>query len=267
MASAVASSSASPVVVTQSATKRSSKRKDRSHSHRSSSKDRHKATSKRDSTSSTTEQKDADAAKDAWKGKKMSGPKESAFRYLYPSIDISIPPALVHDPHRAADELMDTLLMRYVPQMSGVLLSHHNVTFLRQHAKIDSDGAYAIVPAGMTCLVWAPEIGMRLEGQIQLSTPSHVSLLVHGIFNASITSAHLPSTMDPSHSSKDTVYQWHECENGESDVKMENVEGGSSNNDFMADDTGEKSTGYWVNKQTGEKLGGKDGKVVFTVVG
>jgi DNA-directed RNA polymerase I subunit RPA43 len=199
------------------------------------------------------------------KGKKVTGPKESAFRYLYPIIDISIPPALIHDPHRAADELMDTLLMRYVPQMSGVLLSHHNITFLRQYAKIDSDGAYSIIPAGMTCLVWAPEVGMRLEGQIQLSTPSHVSLLVHGIFNASITSAHLPSTMETSHSSKDTVYQWHEFQDGENDVKMEVVQ--DSNGDILADDSGEKSTGYWVSKESGERLGGKDGKVVFTVVG
>lgn len=110
---------------------------------------------------------------------------------------------------------------------------------------------------------------MRLEGQIQLSTPSHISLLVHGIFNASITSAHLPSNFDQSRSSKDTVYQWHEFENGEENVvRMEDVKNEDDiPNESLADDVAEKSTGYWVNKETKEILGGKDGKVVFTVVG
>ncbi|UZJ51689.1 hypothetical protein CBS101457_001009 [Exobasidium rhododendri] len=162
---------------------------------------------------------------------------------MYPIVDIPIPPALTQDAHRAAKELMDTLLMRYVPQLSGVLLTHRNISFLRSHARIDADGAYSIAPAGLTCLVWAPQIGMRLEGQIKLSTPSHISLLVHGIFNASITSAHLPSNTEPSNSHKD--------------ARKEDLE----------DDVGEKSTGYWENEKTGERLGGTDGKVVFTVVG
>lgn len=152
--------------------------------------------------------------------------------------------------------------------MSGVFLSHDGINFLRPCAQIDSDGAYATSPAQVSCLVWAPEIGMRLEGQIQLSTPSHMSLLVHGIFNASITSAHLPSNFDPSRSGKDTVYQWHEFENGEEDVKMEDTKESEDDIDeSLADDVVEKSTGYWVNKETNERLGGKDGKVVFTVVG
>lgn len=43
---------------------------------------------------------------------KVKGPKESAFRYMYPIMDLSIPPSLFHDPRRAAGELLDTLLMR-----------------------------------------------------------------------------------------------------------------------------------------------------------
>jgi DNA-directed RNA polymerase I subunit RPA43 len=109
---------------------------------------------------------------------------------------------------------------------------------------------------------------MRLEGEIKLSTPSHISLLVHGIFNASITSAHLPSNTAPTSSHKDTIYKWHEFEAIDDNVKMEELDDttGEAINGVQ-DDVGEKSTGYWEVEGTGERLGGKDGKVVFTVVG
>ena len=159
-------------------------------------------------------------------------------------------------------------LVRYVPQLSGVLISHRNISFLRSHAKIDSDGAYSIAPAGLTCLAWSPKIGMRLEGTIQLSTPSHVSLLVHGIFNVSIISAHLPSTTDAPGSGKDAKYRWQENEDVHEDVKMEEGdENGEEGSDSLADDLAERSTGCWINCETGEKLGGSEGKVTFTVVG
>ena len=154
-----------------------------------------------------------------------------------------------------------------MPQLNGVLISHRNICFLRSHARIDSDGAYSIAPAGLTCLVWTPKIGMRLEGEIKMSTPSHISLLVHGIFNASITSAHLPSNVEVSSSGKDEQYRWHELDETE-EVKVEEDEEGSAEpSNGMGGGVGEKSTGYWVNGKTGERLGAKDGKVVFTVVG
>ncbi|PWN35715.1 uncharacterized protein FA14DRAFT_121274, partial [Meira miltonrushii] len=119
------------------------------------------------------------------------GPAETAFKTVFPDITLCIPPVLMHDAGRAASEQLDSLLMRYVPQFEGVLMSHSNLNFKQKLGKIDGDGAFANVLVGVNGLVWAPKIGMRLEGKIKLSTPSHVSLLVHGIFNASITSAHL----------------------------------------------------------------------------
>lgn len=118
MVSTVASTSLAPpkVASTHSTKQISSKERKKSgekgheRSHRSSSKDRQKDKSRRDSTS--TSKDDQSSAKDDWKGKKVAGPKESAFRYMYPVVDIPIPPALIQDGHRAANELMDTLLMR-----------------------------------------------------------------------------------------------------------------------------------------------------------
>lgn len=121
---------------------------------------------------------------------------------------------------------------------------------------------------------------MRLEGQLKLSTPSHISLLIHGIFNASITAAHLPSTKSPTMTVEDEQYEWHNFDDGEvyddehGDAKIDgNGEGGDEGEEgYGAGDAdrmdGEKSTGYWLNRETGLRLGeDTDGRVSFTVVG
>lgn len=224
---------------------------------------------------------------------KGKGPAESAFKTIFPNITLCIPPVLMHDPHKAANEQLDSLLMRYVPQMGGVLMSHSELKFLEKLGKIDGDGAFANVFINVSGLVWAPKIGMRLEGKIKLSTPSHVSLLVHGIFNASITSAHLPSIQEMAHMPKETGFEWQEFPEEEyedvameepTEIKSEDQTDGEvidaaekalqSENEAAADEVpvneeavGEKSTGCWIDKKTGERLGGESGTVTFTVVG
>lgn len=226
---------------------------------------------------------------------KGKGPAESAFKMVHPEITLCIPPILMHDAHRAANEQLDSLLMRYVPQFGGVLMSYSDLKFMQKLGKIDGDGAFANVLVGVSGLIWAPKIGTRLEGKIKLSTPSHVSLLVHGIFNASITSAHLPSVQEMAHMPKETGFEWQEFpeeEEEEEDVAMqepaeikseEQAEGeaiietekaskresDAAEHEFSAsgDKIGEKSTGCWIEKKTGKKLGGESGTVVFTVVG
>lgn len=45
-------------------------------------------------------------------GGAVVGEAESAFRYVYPVMQVSAPPVLAHNPKRAVQELLDTLLMR-----------------------------------------------------------------------------------------------------------------------------------------------------------
>ncbi|GAA5854025.1 hypothetical protein JCM9279_003767 [Rhodotorula babjevae] len=40
---------------------------------------------------------------------------------------------------------------------------------------------------------WRPRVGMKLVGTLTLASPSHVSLLLHNLFNASIPSSHIPT--------------------------------------------------------------------------
>lgn len=110
----IASTSMSPPTIASSHSSKKSPEKGNKHHISSKDKDRQKKKSKRHSASASKD--DQPQMKDGWKGKKVVGPKESAFRYMYPVVDMLIPPALIQDGHRAANELMDTLLMRCVDE-------------------------------------------------------------------------------------------------------------------------------------------------------
>ncbi|SAM78455.1 related to Rpa43-43 kD subunit of DNA-directed RNA polymerase I [Ustilago bromivora] len=163
----------------------------------------------------------------------------SAFETLYPIIDLPIPPVFSTDPYSAFSDLMDTLVMRYIPPLSGVLITHSPTRFLQDTALFSADSAFATASLGFECIVWRPKIGQMLEGTIALSSPSHVSLLLYGLFNASIPASHLPED------------EWEFLLNGE--------QGG-------IDAAQDRGMGYWRNKLDGSRLGASDGKLKFTVI-
>ncbi|WFD26716.1 hypothetical protein MNAN1_001701 [Malassezia nana] len=152
-----------------------------------------------------------------------------------------IPPAWTMDPMSSVLEQLDTLVMRYIPQLEGVLIAHSHVKFLRALGDIDGNSASAEAPVKFTALVWRPEIGMALEGTINLSLPSHVSLLLYGTFNAAISSAHLPAS------------EWefvHYSDAGEGQQRS-----------FT-----DRSIGFWRHKTTRQRLGNDDGRLTFSVI-
>ncbi|PWN38678.1 hypothetical protein IE81DRAFT_295976 [Ceraceosorus guamensis] len=210
----------------------------------------------------------------------------SAFRVIYASFNLAIPPSLLHDPMTALLEIWDSLLIRrYIPQLSGVLIAHDEHMFLRSSAAIDGDGAFATVPAAIKALVWAPHVGQRLEGKLTLSTSSHVSLLVHGTFNASISSMHLPTSESLALAeSNSTSFErpnrgaqvWSFVEGYGLDGVDEHARGDAEaehdqqqqqeEEEEEEEEEGRKSTGYWA-KEDGGRLGGENGRIVFTVIG
>lgn len=160
----------------------------------------------------------------------------SAFERMYPVLNLPIPPVWTADPYVAFSDLMDTLVMRYVPQLSGVLITHAPTRFLQDTAVFSADSAFATAAVGFECVVWRPKIGQLLEGTICLSSPSHVSLLLYGLFNASIPASHLP------------------------EAEWEFV------HDTEASHSADHGMGHWRNRTSGEKLGGTSGKLEFTVI-
>lgn len=170
----------------------------------------------------------------------------SQFKLVRARTEISVPPRFVGDTRRGVEEILDNLVMRYVPSLEGILLSHKNHTFVQDVAIIYAEGPFPTTTVDFDAAVWAPEVGMRIVGRISLHATDHIGLLVHRTFNASIGRAHIP-------------------DNGE----WEYVHGPTANDpEFGAEGVqGDEERGRWVHTQTGQTLGGESGLVEFTVIG
>ncbi|KDN38634.1 hypothetical protein K437DRAFT_296294 [Tilletiaria anomala UBC 951] len=188
-----------------------------------------------------------------------SDPPQSAYQRVYPLVYMPIPPVWANSPSRAVAELFDTMVMKYVAQLQGVLITHESddKLFQSDSARVDADSPYAIVPVGVPCIIWSPRIGMRLEGKISLSSPSHVSLLLQGTFNASISAPHI------------SLKHWEFVHEDPANSVPSSEAGSDGTNDHAdgdADGHAPHSLGYWRNKKDGSRLGGTSGRLVFTVI-
>ncbi|CEQ39272.1 SPOSA6832_00772 [Sporobolomyces salmonicolor] len=160
---------------------------------------------------------------------------------------------------------------------------------------IDGSG-FTLADVEWEGLGWRPRVGMRLVGTPTLSTPSHISLLLHNLFNASIPASHIPPHLyefDPECPVPSIVLERRKLgvkpaaamggleEKARKSVREALGEEGDDEEDEEDDeeeDVKEKTEeeeeeevyaekGWWVDKKTREPLGGKDGRVEFTLVG
>lgn len=111
-------------------------------------------------------------------------PLSSAFELQYPILTLSIPPVHASQPMVALVELFDSLVMRFVPPLNGILISHGTAYFMvdedeagknAQGALVDhqwmgagpsaligADAAFATSKVAVECCVWRPKVGMKV---------------------------------------------------------------------------------------------------------
>ncbi|KAL6305215.1 hypothetical protein BKA93DRAFT_749331 [Sparassis latifolia] len=200
----------------------------------------------------------------AHKGKgKARADVDGEFRVVQASLAVSVPPVFASNLARGVEELLDSMLMRYIPALHGVVLAHDSLRFLDRTATIKADCPFANCRVGFDATVWSPRVGMKLVGKVNLCSPDHVSLLIHRTFNASIPRHHI--------STDEWEFEYGPAENDPEfgpQVAAENDADGTPKKG--ADDekaAGVDRGGRWVHKITGAKLGGENGSLEFTVVG
>ncbi|KAJ2918508.1 hypothetical protein MD484_g1881, partial [Candolleomyces efflorescens] len=193
--------------------------------------------------------KKAEAVKPNDKGKGRE------FQLVTSSMAVSVPPVFAGNPRAGVEEMLDSLVMRYIPALQGVVLSHSNLAFTSETGNIKGDCPYIVCDIRFDATVWNPHIGMKLKGRINLSSPDHISLLVHRTFNVSIPRHHIPSD--------EWEFEYGPAENDpEFQAEAEGEEGQAE-----GDSEEDSGSGRWVSCSTGERLGGPDGKLEFTVIG
>ncbi|KIJ39493.1 hypothetical protein M422DRAFT_75853 [Sphaerobolus stellatus SS14] len=203
----------------------------------------------------------------------------SEFALIHASLVVSIPPVFASSPAQGIEEMLDSLVMRYIPTFRGVVLTHSNLKFLQSTARIQDDCPFASCKVGFDALVWSPKVGQQLTGQVILCSPDHVSLLVHRTFNVSIPRHHLPSDEwefeygpaenDPEFGTAAfaaAAEKDGDIEMDGDEAKKEAAEGDVAEavEGEFEDELKSESQGQWMHKQTGKALGPT---VEFTVIG
>lgn len=252
--------------------------------------------SKKDGTSKDAKSKEQ--KRDKGKARADSG----EFKVLNATMSVSIPPVFANNLRTGAEEMLDSMVMRfvqtilrectpsciitlhveirYIPALQGVVLAHDSLQFIDSTATIKADCPFANCRIAFAATVWSPRVGMKLGtydvqtsgidrstytprsvGKVNLCSPDHVSLLVHRTFNVSIPRHHIPSDQ--------WEFEYGPAENDpEFGAGVEEGEGGGGEEEAK-EVTEEKveGGGRWVHKLTGDRLGGPDGHLEFTVIG
>lgn len=105
---------------------------------------------------------------------------DEEFVLVQASLVVSIPPVFASNPSQGVEEMLDSMVMRYVsstiysfhvqvrilryiPSLRGVVLTHSNLRFLQSSATIQGDSPYATCNVGFDATVWSPRVGQLLS--------------------------------------------------------------------------------------------------------
>lgn len=175
------------------------------------------------------------------------------FRVVRTTMYVSLAPCYITNPINGIKaQHLDPLIMTYFPKADGVVLSYSNLNVSKEHHSVDSNGEpntiakvsdsspFSFLWVNVDLLIWRPQIGDVLEGYIYMQTASHIGLLVHDTFNASIRMRNIPQ-------------DWEFVPSQADEFEAEQQEEGASSK-F-------RSYGYWADAE-GTKV---EGKITFTV--
>ncbi|GAA5937003.1 uncharacterized protein JCM15063_000125 [Sporobolomyces koalae] len=197
--------------------------------------------------------------------------------------------ALASPPPASNSTTTPTTIVKDELEQSGQLVR------LKTLPMIDGSG-FTLADVEWRGLGWKPRVGMKVVGTPTLSTSSHISLLLHNLFNASIPSSHIPRDQyefDPECPVPAVVLerrqqqQLHPKATAAVDLEavakkqqrealgIEGDDADDSDSDDEQDERDDKEEeeeegqyseqGWWVDKQTREPLGGASGRIEFTI--
>lgn len=98
----------------------------------------------------------------------------------------------------------------------------------------------------------APLLTNISAGTVNVCSPDHISLLIHQTFNVSIPRHHVPESWEFEHGAAEN----------DPEFQLDGFE-----YDAVTGPNTTAERGQWVSGATGDKIGGLEGKVEFTVVG
>lgn len=109
---------------------------------------------------------------------------------------LSLAPCHLNNPLQGLrQQHLDQLIMTYNPTLQGVIISYENLRLANNNetvAKIANENPFTFLWVIADFIVWKPKIDDTLRGNIIMQSQSHIALLVHDVFNASIKKHYIP---------------------------------------------------------------------------
>lgn len=184
---------------------------------------------------------------------------------------VSLSPSHIGSPiNGLKSQHLDPLVMSYFPKAKGVILAYFNIKLSPENESVDTDdrpiklakisasSPFTFLWITVDFLVWRPQIGDILEGNCYMQTASHIGLLVHDTFNASIKKYNIPNSWNFVPSQLDEYGNDEEETTTTGTTEGENnTENGSSNSSQRTF----KSLGYWEDENNLKM----EGKIKFTI--
>ncbi|XP_068558646.1 DNA-directed RNA polymerase I subunit RPA43 [Cebidichthys violaceus] len=106
---------------------------------------------------------------------------------------VALPPMYLNKKRTGIQEELEAELLKFSQSLKGVPLAYENISIVGQHGNIYDDSGYIHMDIEANFIVFQPEKGQKLLGEVNKLGVSHVGCLVHGCFNASIPKPNLVS--------------------------------------------------------------------------
>ncbi|KAJ2008232.1 hypothetical protein GGI04_001220 [Coemansia thaxteri] len=116
----------------------------------------------------------------------------SSFTESTVRMTVTLAPMYSGDFLAGVHEALNNMLLHYVPQVRGVVLSYSKVKPRNDTALMVHDSPYGQLEISARLLLWRPMSGMTLKGQINVQSPDHIGMLLWDTFNASIPASFIP---------------------------------------------------------------------------
>ncbi|CCD25205.1 DNA-directed RNA polymerase I subunit RPA43 NDAI_0E03880 [Naumovozyma dairenensis CBS 421] len=188
------------------------------------------------------------------------------------SLYVSLAPMYMNNPLQGImKQHLNPMVMKYNSTVGGVVLGYENLKICDMDPTNDETSDEKLIkltpdtPFGFTwCEVdlyaWQPHVGDIMEGYIFIQSASHIGLLLHDAFNASIKKNNIPEDWTFISNDEEYIAETSRTDDGD---KNENNNGneGNNNNGIQGNSYVNRSLGYWVDAN-GSRI---DGKLKFTV--
>jgi DNA-directed RNA polymerase I subunit RPA43 len=83
-------------------------------------------------------------------------------------------------------KFFESLLMRYLPEAKGVLITYKNVQFETRTANIINESPFLQFCITVDLVLFSPSVNSLVKGKVSKISEKHIGILIHGSFNASI---------------------------------------------------------------------------------